>query len=216
MLDVGRPRAGETVVVSGAAGATGSVAGQIARIEGCRVIGIAGGPEKCGWLSSEARFDATIDYKSEDVRERLAALCPDGVHVYFDNVGGPLLDELLRRIARGARIVLSGAISGYNLEKPPPGPRNYLVLIGRSARMEGFLVFDYASRFEEARRVNCYCRTFNRDQIVAEGNDSRILTAGTTTESQICCSIVVDEGARVKQPHHVRVQRVTLADQRAT
>jgi hypothetical protein len=152
MLDVGEPRAGETVVVSGAAGATGSVAGQIARLEGCRVIGIAGGPEKCGWLTSEARFDAAIDYKSEDMRERLRALCPDGIHVYFDNVGGPLLDEVLRRIARGARVVLSGAISGYNLEKLPPGPRNYLLLVPRSARMEGFLVFDYASRFEEAQR----------------------------------------------------------------
>ena len=151
MLDLGRPRRGETVVVSGAAGATGSVAGQIARIEGCRVIGIAGGPEKCGWLTSEARFDAAIDYKSEDVRGRLAALCPDGVDVYFDNVGGPLLDELLRRITRGARVVLCGAISGYNLEEPP-GPRNYLALVLRSARMEGFLVFDYASRFEEAQR----------------------------------------------------------------
>ena len=152
MLDVGKPRAGETVVVSGAAGATGSVAGQIARLEGCRVIGIAGGPGKCGWLSSEARFDAAIDYKSEDVRGRLAALCPDGIHVYFDNVGGPILDEVLRRITRGARVVLSGAISSYNLGKPPPGLRNYLALLMRSARMEGFLVFDYASRFEEAQR----------------------------------------------------------------
>jgi len=152
MLEVGRPRAGETVVVSGAAGATGSVAGQIARLEGCRVIGIAGGPEKCRWLTSEARFDAAIDYKSEDVPERLAALCPDGIHVYFDNVGGPILDDVLRRIARGARIVLSGAISGYNLETPPPGPRNYLALLLRSARMEGFMVFNYASRFEEAQR----------------------------------------------------------------
>jgi NADPH-dependent curcumin reductase CurA len=150
MLDLGRPQAGETVVVSAAAGATGSVAGQIARLQGCRAIGIAGGSEKCDWVTREAGFDAAIDYKSEDVRGRLRELCPDGIHIYFDNVGGEILDAALARIARGARIVLCGGIASYNDERPPPGPRNYLNMIAQRARMEGFLVFDYLPRFREA------------------------------------------------------------------
>jgi len=150
LLDVGKPVSGETVVVSGAAGATGSVAGQLARIHGCRVVGIAGGPEKCGWLTGEARFDAAIDYRSEDVDERLAALCPEGIHVYFDNVGGAILDSALARIAQGARVVLCGGISGYNEKEPPPGPRNLMNLVIQRARMEGFIVLDYLPRFGEA------------------------------------------------------------------
>jgi NADPH-dependent curcumin reductase CurA len=150
LLDVGKPRAGETVVVSGAAGATGSVAGQIAKLEGCRVIGIAGGPAKCAWLTGEARFDAAIDYKREDVAGRLAELAPAGVHVYFDNVGGPILEAVLERIAERARIVLCGGISAYNLAEPPPGPRNLMNLVVRRGRMEGFIVIDYAARFGEA------------------------------------------------------------------
>ena len=148
--DLGRPRAGETAVVSGAAGATGSSAGQLARLAGARGIGIAGGPAKCRWLVDEARFDAAIDYKGEDVSARLAALAPEGVHVFFDNVGGALLETVLERIAQGARIVLCGGISGYNLADAPPGPRNLMNLVLRRARMEGFIVLDYAARFPEA------------------------------------------------------------------
>lgn len=150
LLDIGRPQAGETVVVSGAAGATGSVAGQIAKIKGCRVIGIAGGPEKCWWLTSEAGFDAAIDYKSEHVQERLKELCPVGINIFFDNVGGEILDAALALIALKARVVLCGGISRYNEEAPPPGPKNYFNLVMQRGQMEGFIVLDYAPRFDEA------------------------------------------------------------------
>ena len=150
MLDIGKPQAGETVVVSGAAGATGSVAGQIAKIKGCRVIGIAGGSEKCQWLTKNAHFDAAIDYKSEPVEKRLKELCPDGLNIFFDNVGGDILDAALANLALRARIVLCGGISRYNEEQLPPGPRNYFALIIQRARMEGFILTDYASRFGEA------------------------------------------------------------------
>ena len=150
LLDLGEPKAGQTVVVSGAAGATGSVAAQIARIKGCRVIGIAGGPEKCQWLLEKARIDAAIDYKSEDVEARLAELCPDGIHVYFDNVGGRILEIVLGQIAQNARVVLCGGISGYNDEKPSPGPNNLMNLIIQRGRMEGFIVLDYLHRAGEA------------------------------------------------------------------
>jgi NADPH-dependent curcumin reductase CurA len=149
LLDVGKPKAGETVVVSGAAGATGSGAGQIARIQGCRVIGIAGGPDKCAWLTGEARFDAAIDYKREDVAARLRELCPKGIDVFFDNVGGEILDAVLAQIADRARIVLCGGISAYNEKEFPPGPRNYLALVVHRARMEGFIVLDYLPRMGE-------------------------------------------------------------------
>lgn len=152
LLDLGEPREGQTVVVSGAAGATGSIAGQIARIKGCRAIGIAGGPEKCRWLTETARFDAAIDYKSEDVEGRLRELCPDGIHIYFDNVGGEILGAALGLIAERARVLLCGAISVYNDLESPPGPRNYLNLIAQRARMEGFLVLDYLPRFPDAVR----------------------------------------------------------------
>ena len=150
LLDVGCPQAGETVVVSGAAGATGSVVGQIARLSGCRVIGIAGGPEKCTWLREKAGFDAVIDYKHEDVEARLEELCPDGLDVYFDNVGGATLDAALGRLARGARVVICGSISAYNLEEKPPGPRNYYNLVQKRARMQGFVILDYYARYDEA------------------------------------------------------------------
>lgn len=150
MLDIGKIKAGETVVVSGAAGSTGSVAGQIAKIKGCRVIGTAGGKEKCDWLLKVAGFDGVIDYKSEDVGARLSALCPSGIDVFFDNVGGTVLNEVLARINLHARIVLCGAISRYNDAAPPPGPANYSNLVPRRARMEGFIILDYAPRFPEA------------------------------------------------------------------
>jgi NADPH-dependent curcumin reductase CurA len=150
LLDLGRPQAGETVVVSGAAGATGSVAGQIAKIKGCKVIGIAGGRQKCEWLTQRAHFDAAIDYKSEDIGARLRELAPERVNVYFDNVGGPTLDTLLLHIAMRARIVLCGGISsGYTMELPP-GPKHIMQLVIQRARMEGFLILDYADKFPAA------------------------------------------------------------------
>jgi NADPH-dependent curcumin reductase CurA len=150
LLDVGRPNEGETVVVSGAAGATGSIAGQIARIKGCRVIGIAGGKEKCDWLLHEAKFDAAIDYKADNVGTKLRELCPKGIDVYFDNVGGELLDIALARLGMRGRIVLCGAIASYNDADLRPGPKNYANLIVKRGRMEGFLVFDYLKRSPEA------------------------------------------------------------------
>jgi NADPH-dependent curcumin reductase len=150
LLDVGAPKEGETVVVSGAAGAVGSVVGQIAKIRGCRVVGIAGGPEKCAWLVDELGFDAAIDYKGEDVGEALRKHCPEGVDVYFDNVGGDILDAALARLARGARVVICGAISQYNKMTSMSGPSNYMSLLVNRARMEGFVVMDYMSRAPEA------------------------------------------------------------------
>jgi NADPH-dependent curcumin reductase len=150
LLDVGRPVAGETVVVSGAAGATGSVVGQIAKIKGCRAIGIAGGAEKCRWLTQGLGFDAAIDYKSENVKARLRELCPNGVDIFFDNVGGDILDAALARLAMRGRIVLCGGIAGYDAAEPPPGPRNYLNLVPKRGRMEGFIVFDFMPRAAEA------------------------------------------------------------------
>jgi NADPH-dependent curcumin reductase CurA len=150
LLDVARPIAGETVVVSGAAGATGSVVGQIARIKGCRSIGIAGGKAKCEWLVQEARFDAAVDYKTEDVGVRLRELCPKGIDVYFDNVGGDLLDIALAQLAMRGRVVLCGAIATYNDAELRPGPRHYLNLLLKRGRMEGFLVLDYMKRAPEA------------------------------------------------------------------
>ncbi|MGY1616738.1 NADP-dependent oxidoreductase [Geodermatophilus sp. SYSU D00691] len=149
LLDVGRPEPGDTVLVSAAAGAVGSVAGQLARIHGCRVIGIAGGPDKCRRLVEELRFDAAIDYKNQDVAAELRRLAPDGVNVYFDNVGGVILDAALTRLARGARVVICGAISQYNAERVR-GPANYLMLLVARASMTGMLVLDYADRFPEA------------------------------------------------------------------
>jgi NADPH-dependent curcumin reductase len=150
LLDVGHAKEGDTVVVSGAAGATGSMVGQIARIKGCRAIGIAGGREKCDWLVREARFDGAVDYKAEDVGARLRELCPKKIDVYFDNVGGPLLDVALAQLAMRGRIVICGAISSYGDSEPPPGPKNYLSLLINRGRMEGFLVSDYMSRAPEA------------------------------------------------------------------
>ena len=150
MTEIGQIKAGETVVVSGAAGSTGSVAGQIAKIKGCRVIGTAGGKEKCDWLVQAVGFDGAIDYKSEDVGARLSALCPNGIDVFFDNVGGIVLNEVLARINLKARIVLCGAISRYNETVLPPGPANYFNLTPKRARMEGFIILDYVPRFPEA------------------------------------------------------------------
>jgi NADPH-dependent curcumin reductase CurA len=150
LLDVGALKEGETVVVSGAAGAVGTIVGQIAKVKGCRVIGIAGGPEKCGLLTDELGFDAAIDYRAGDVKRALREHTPDGIDVYFDNVGGDILDAALTRLAMNARVVICGAISQYNNSTPVTGPSNYLSLLVRRARMEGFVVFDYAKRYAQA------------------------------------------------------------------
>jgi NADPH-dependent curcumin reductase len=150
LLDVGKPQPGQTVVVSGAAGSVGSIVGQIARIHGCRAVGIAGGAQKCEWLVDELGFDAAIDYKGGDVRKQLRAHAPDRVDVFFDNVGGEILDAVLLHLARGARVVLSGAISQYNATELSSGPVNYMQLLVMRASMTGFVIFDYASRYARA------------------------------------------------------------------
>jgi NADPH-dependent curcumin reductase CurA len=152
LLEIGKPRAGDTVVVSGAAGATGSIAGQIARISGCRVIGIAGSRDKCAWLTDELGFDAAINYATEDVAAKLKQHCPDGIDVFYDNVGGRILDAALGRLAIHARVVLCGGISRYESDRAAPGPENYFNLVLMRARMEGFIVRDYASHFANARQ----------------------------------------------------------------
>jgi NADPH-dependent curcumin reductase CurA len=157
LLHVGRPRPGDALVISGAAGAVGSVAGQIGKLAGCRVIGIAGGREKCESLVSDLGFDAAIDYKSEKLRARLRELCPGGIDVYFDNVGGAILNDCLGRLAFGARVVICGGIARYNADprKPdqvPPGPQNYFALVHTNATMQGFLVHHYAEHYPTALR----------------------------------------------------------------
>jgi NADPH-dependent curcumin reductase CurA len=152
MTDVGRVKEGDVVVVSGAAGATGSAAGQIAKLKGAaKVVGIAGGPRKCAWIVEELGFDAAIDYKGEDVAARLRESCPDGIDLYFDNVGGEILNACLARLALRGRIVLCGAISSYNDRGAAAGPSNYPALIIRRGRMEGFLILDYFDRFAQAQ-----------------------------------------------------------------
>jgi NADPH-dependent curcumin reductase len=150
LMDVGQPKAGETVVVSGAAGAVGQTVGQLAKIKGCRVVGIAGGKAKCDWVVSELGFDACIDYKADSgaaVRNGLKEHCSNGVDIYFDNVGGEILDHVLAKINRKARIIICGAISQYNNTTAVQGPKNYLSLLVNRARMEGIVVFDYADRY---------------------------------------------------------------------
>jgi NADPH-dependent curcumin reductase len=152
LTDVGEVREGDVVVVSGAAGATGSVAGQIARIKGAaRVVGIAGSPEKCAWIVDDLGFDAAINYKTDDVAARLREECPDGIDLYFDNVGGELLDIALGQLALRGRVVLCGAISSYNARSEIVGPKNYRNLIPRRGRMQGFIILDYAARYGEAQ-----------------------------------------------------------------
>ncbi|KQP39956.1 NADP-dependent oxidoreductase [Pseudorhodoferax sp. Leaf274] len=154
LLDIGQPQPGQTVVVSAAAGAVGQTVGQLAKIKGCRAVGIAGGQAKCDWVVRELGFDACIDYKAgpSAVREGLKQHCPQGVDVYFDNVGGDILDQVLARLARKARVIVCGAISQYNNANSMPGagPRNYLSLLVNRARMEGMVVFDYVDRFPQA------------------------------------------------------------------
>jgi NADPH-dependent curcumin reductase CurA len=150
LFDVGALAEGETVVVSGAAGAVGTVTGQLAKIKNCRTVGIAGGKEKCAFVVDELGFDAAVDYRSDDFAAELRAAVPEGIDVYFDNVGGAVLDAALARLRRRARVVLCGAISQYNAQGKMVGPANYMSLVVNRARMEGFLVFDYADRFPQA------------------------------------------------------------------
>jgi NADPH-dependent curcumin reductase CurA len=150
LMRIGEPKAGETVVVSGAAGAVGSIVGQIAKIKGCRVVGIAGGADKCQYLIDELGFDGAIDYKNEDIREGLKKECPNGVDVYFDNVGGDILNTVLTRLNMKARIVICGAISQYNNTTEVKGPSNYLSLLVSRAKMEGMVVMDYAKDYRMA------------------------------------------------------------------
>lgn len=151
LLDIGRPEPGQTVVVSAAAGSVGALTGQIARIKGCRAIGIAGGPDKCRFLVEELGFDGAVDYKAGNVRAQVRDLAPDGVDVFFDNVGGDILDDVLTTLAHGARVVISGAVSQYNSERGFRGPANYMQLLVNRASMMGFVIFDYAARYGEAR-----------------------------------------------------------------
>ncbi|MCG8440509.1 MAG: NADP-dependent oxidoreductase [Caulobacterales bacterium] len=151
LLNHGRPLPGDTVLVSGAAGATGSIVGQIAKIAGCRTIGIAGGAEKCGWLADEVGYDSTIDYKNENVRARLKELCDKSVNVFFDNVGGDILNHALAHIDMHARVVVCGGISRYQQGRMPSGPENYFNLIFKRATMSGFIVIDYIPEYPAAR-----------------------------------------------------------------
>lgn len=152
LLDIGKPRAGETLVVSAAAGAVGSLVGQIGKIKGCRVVGIAGSEEKCRWIQDELGFDAAVNYKTEPVRAALKKHCPNGIDVHFENVGGEILDAALSLINLRARIVLCGLISQYNVTRPMPGPYYFANIVTRRARIEGFIVLDYMHRAHEAVR----------------------------------------------------------------
>jgi hypothetical protein len=152
LLEIGKPKSGDTVVVSGAAGAVGMIVGQIAKIKGCRVVGIAGGEKKCQYVVKELGFDSAIDYKSEEVRKSLRTHCSNGIDVYFDNVGGEILEAALANLARGARIVICGAISQYCSTEPVKGPSNYMSLLVNRASMTGMVVFDYADRYAVAAR----------------------------------------------------------------
>jgi NADPH-dependent curcumin reductase CurA len=153
VIDIGQPKVGETLVVSGAAGAVGALAGQIAKAQGCRVIGIAGGQKKCAAIVDELGFDAAIDYKSEDVGAALRKLCPEGVDIYFDNVGGTVLDAVLAQMTLYGRVVMCGQISGYNADGKMPGPENYGAILMKRLKVQGFIVLDYMARYGEAFRA---------------------------------------------------------------
>ncbi len=150
LLRIGEPKAGETLLVSGAAGATGSAVAQIGKIKGCRVIGIAGGKDKCDWLVNDLKLDAVIDYKNENISERLHEICPDGIDLFFDNVGGDTLEAAIENAADYARFILCGAISEYNDENPKPGPSNLFMLISKRIKMQGFIMFDFMPEVETA------------------------------------------------------------------
>jgi NADPH-dependent curcumin reductase CurA len=150
LLDIGEPKAGETVVVSAAAGAVGSLVGQIAKIKGCHVVGLAGSDEKCRWIKDDLGFDEAINYKTEDVPEALAQACPNGIDVYFDNVGGKILDACIKLMNLFGRIPTCGLISQYNTTEPVPGPYNYDLILMHRLKIQGFIILDYMDRYPEA------------------------------------------------------------------
>lgn len=152
LINIGKPKPGDTLVVSGAGGAVGSIVGQIGKLAGCRVIGIAGGADKCAWLVDIVGFDAAIDYRNEDLKSRLRSLCPEGIDIFYDNVGGDILNLALARLAMGARVVICGAISRYNFNardaaQMPEGPRNYFNVVATGASIQGFVVHHFAHQF---------------------------------------------------------------------
>jgi len=151
LLEVGRPKKGETVLVSAAAGGVGSIVGQLAKIHGCRVVGLTGSDAKCAWLTDELGYDDAINYRSANLRHALKAACPKGIDLFFDSVGGEILNAVLTRLNYHGRVVVCGAISQINEAELPPGPSNYLQLLAKSARMEGFTTLDFAPRYDEAR-----------------------------------------------------------------
>ena len=174
LLEVGDPQEGETVLVSAAAGGVGSIVGQIAKVKGCRAVGLTGSDEKCAWLTEELGYDAAINYKTTNLRLALKEACPSGTDVFFDSVGGEILNTALSRLNRHGRVVVCGAISQINEAKRSPGPSNYLQLLAKSARMEGFTTLDFASRYDEARAD--LARWINEGQIryrddIVEGLD---------------------------------------------
>jgi len=189
MLEIGEPKEGETVVVSAAAGAVGSVAGQLAKIRGARVVGIAGGPEKCAWLTDELGFDAAVDYKADDWREQLKTATPDGIDVNFENVGGEIMEAVMARLNIRARMVLCGLISGYNETELPPGPRTFGSLLINRVKLQGFIILDYYPRFGEAiRELSGWVAagSLRSEQTVVEGfeelpNALNMLFAGENT-----------------------------------
>jgi len=150
LMDIGQPKAGETLVVSAAGGAVGSLAGQMGKIAGCRVVGITGSDEKCEWIQRDLGFDAAVNYKKENLSEALERACPKGIDIDFENVGGAVMDAVLGCLNLGARVVLCGLISQYNAAGPVAGPSNFIHILGRRARVQGFLVTDFSSRFGEA------------------------------------------------------------------
>ena len=186
ITDVGQVKAGDVVVVSGAAGATGSAAGQIAKIKGAKkVVGIAGGAEKCAFIVDELGFDDAIDYKNDNVAARLRETCPDGIDLYFDNVGGSILDDCLGNLALRGRVVLCGAISTYNSDGPPPGPSNYLTLVVNRGRMEGFIILDYLDRFPAAQMEVAGVDRRRQDQVLGA---PRRRAWNTHLTRSTCCS----------------------------
>jgi NADPH-dependent curcumin reductase CurA len=152
LLEVGKPKPGQTVVVSGAAGAVGAIVGQVAKVKGCRAVGIAGGKDKCAYLTHELGFDVAIDYKADDVKKKLRETCPNGIDVYFDNVGGDILDAALLNLARHARVIICGAISQYNSTTGMKGPSNYISLLVHRATMTGIVASDYIDRYPDGAR----------------------------------------------------------------
>ncbi|MGB5267248.1 MAG: NADP-dependent oxidoreductase [Polyangiales bacterium] len=153
LLEVGKPQKDETVLVSAAAGGVGSIVGQIAKLKGCKVVGLTGSDEKCDWLTEDLGYDAAINYKTTNLRRSLDEACPEGIDVFFDSVGGEILNTALTRLNQHGRVVVCGAISQINEVELPPGPSNYLQLLAKSARMEGFTTLDFAARYDEAREA---------------------------------------------------------------